>query len=59
MRKAKYENNLFSLLEKYKRHKKTEFRTIGDKFLDLTILLSAIFAAILIILTFGVMVLDI
>lgn len=59
MRKAKYEHNLFSLLKKYKSYKKTEFRTIGDKLLDFTILLSAFFTATLIILTIGVIVLDI
>ena len=59
MRKAKYRQNLFSLLKKYKSYKKTEFRTIGDKFLDFTILLSALFTATLIILTIGVIVFDI
>ena len=59
MRKIKYGHNLFSILKKYKRYKETEFRTIGDKFLDFTILLSAFFTATLIILTIGVIVFDI
>ena len=59
MRAAEHGHNLFSLLKKYKRYKKTEHKTIGDKFFDFVILLTVCFTAALIVLSLSVIAFDI
>ena len=53
MSKVRFGQMLFNLLKKYRRFTKTEFRTIGEKFLYIMIFVSSFFVATLVIMTLG------
>jgi hypothetical protein len=53
MSTVRFDQKLFNLLKKYRRFTKTEYRTIGEKFLFFSMLVSVFFTATLVIMALG------
>jgi hypothetical protein len=59
MNAAEHGHIFLNLFKKYKRYKKAELQTIGDKFLNFVILLSVFFTVALIVLSLSAIAFDI
>jgi hypothetical protein len=53
MSTVRFGQKLFNILRKYRRFTKTEFGTIGEKFLFISMLVSVFFTATLVIMALG------
>ena len=53
MSTVRFGQKLFNILKKYRRFTKTKFRTIGEKFLFISMLVSVFFTATLVIMALG------